>query len=126
MNEYGDIYLQREKLAVGQKVYDQIKEMAYIKTSPWEHLIPIENEKFDNTLPYVKRSNRNEWVRVNLLGKVIVADDGKCQSGDYCKIYTGKLEAKQGTVVPAKDTDDVKKYYVIRRVSEKTILILNK
>lgn len=124
-NEYGDVYLQRERLAVGSKEYDQNGEMAYIRTKMWEHLIPINNPAYKENLQYVKRSNRQEWVRVNLLGKCIVEDDGKCIPGQYCTLYTGKMKQKLGTVKPATDKSEVK-FYVLKRLTQKTILILNK
>lgn len=124
-NEVGDIYLKKEKLAVGQKVYDQILELNYIQTKPWEHFIPIENQYYDKNKEYIPRTKRVEWVRVNLLGKVIVRDNGECKAGQYCQPYTGKLIKNFGTAVPATD-DNVKKYYVLERLSNNTILILNK
>lgn len=124
-NEYGDRYLKKEKLAVGNKVYDQFEEMSYIHTRPWEHLIPIENEEFDKNMRYVPRTDRPEWIRVNLLGKVIVYDNGECTPGQYCKPYTGKNMKKCGQAIPATEDDKVK-YYVLSRYSDTTILILNK
>lgn len=124
-NEVGDIYLQKEKLAVGQKVYDQVLELNYIQTRPWEHYIPIENKYLDKNKEYIPRTKRGEWVRVNLLGKVIVRDNGECKPGQYCQPYTGKLIKNFGTAVPATD-ENVKKYYVLERLSQNTILILNK
>lgn len=124
-NEYGDIYLQKERLAVGEKVYDQFLEMSYIKTKPWEHFIPIKNPKFDQNKKYFKRTNRQEWVMVNLLGKVIVKDDGTCVPGEYCTLVNSKLKNKQGTVTKASPNDTVK-FYVLSRISKETILILNK
>ena len=47
-NEFGDLYLRKERLAVGQKLYDQYAEMNYIETRMWEHYIPINNKYFDN------------------------------------------------------------------------------
>ena len=122
---YGDIYLRKEKLAVGEKVYDQLNEMNYIRTRPWEHYIPITNPQYNKDAQYVKRSNRIEWVNVNLMGKAIVVDNGKCEPGKYCMPYTGKVKALYGSAVPA--TDNAKhKYYVLARLSEKTILVFNK
>ena len=114
-NEYGDVYLRKERLAVGGKQYDQNEEMAFIKTWAWEHLIPITNKSFNPEAKYVKRSNRQEWVRVNLLGKCVVEDDGKCVPGEYCTLYKGKVKAKQGTVKPATDKSEIK-FYVILKV----------
>jgi hypothetical protein len=129
-NEYGDIYLQKERLAVGEKIYDQVNEINYIKTRPWEHFIRIPNKSYDDKKQYVKRSNRQEWVRVNLMGKVIIEDNGKCIPGGYCKPYEGKLIENFGTVVPVEENEQVKEgtptYYVLTRITEKTIIILNK
>lgn len=122
-NEYGDVYLQREKLAVGEKQYDQLNEMAFIHTRPWEHLIPITNPDFNAELRYARRSDREEWIRVNLIGKVIVEDDGTCEPGKYCTPYVGKMKQKQGTAIPADEKEKIK-FYVIKRISNKTIMIL--
>lgn len=124
-NEFGDLYLRKEKLAVGNKVYDQFEEISYILTRPWEHLIPIENEKFNKNLQYKKRSDREEWIRVNLIGKTIVYDNGECTPGGYCKPYIGKNMKKVGQAVPATENDELK-YYVLGRYSDTTIMILNK
>lgn len=124
-NEYGDMYLKKEKLAVGTKVYDQVNEINFIKTYPWEHFVPIENQYYRKDLKYAKRTQRQEWIRVNLMGKVVVFDDGTCKPGQWCAPYEGKIKELQGSAVPAKD-NDTRKFYVLERVSEKTILILNK
>lgn len=121
----GDILLQKEVLAVGQKLYDEGNEMAFIKTFPWEHLIRIENKQYDPTKNYVKRSNRNEWIRVSLLGKTFVKDDGTLKPGDYCKPYVGKIKNLWGKAVKAEKTD-VNKYYVLNRVSDDVVMILYK
>lgn len=120
-DEYGDIYMTNETLAVGIKRYDNNKEMSYIETSKYDHLIPIKNDKYDANKNYVKRSNRPEWCSVVLLGKCIVTDYGKCQPGSYCKPYASRYIEESGIVVPSN-----KGYYVIRRISDKTIMILLK
>ena len=124
-NEYGDTYLRKERLAVGTKVYDQVNEINFIKTYPWEHFVPIENQYYKKDLQYVKRTNRQEWIRVNLMGKCVVFDNGTCKAGSWCKPYNGKIKELQGSAIPA-NPDDETKFYVIERVSEKTILVLNK
>lgn len=124
-NQYGDLYLRKEKLAVGEKVYDQLNEMNYIKTRPWEHFIPIENKYFNKEAKYVKRSNRAEWTRVNILGKCIVFDDGKCKAGEYCTFYNGKIKENYGMAVPA-DENTEQKWYVLERLSDTTVMILYK
>lgn len=124
-NQYGDLYLRKEKLAVGEKVYDQLNEINYIKTRPWEHFVTIDNKYFNKDLKYVKRSNRGEWVRVNILGKCIVYDAGQCKPGEYCTFYKGKLKENYGMAVPATDADN-QKWYVLERLSETTVMILYK
>lgn len=124
-NEYGDLYLRKEKLAVGEKVYDQLNEINYIRTRPWEHFIPINNKYYDEKQKYVKRTSRIEWVRVNLMGKCIVHDGGTCKPGEYCTPYTGKMKENFGTAVPAVGTEK-NQYYVLERLSENTILIFYK
>lgn len=122
-NEVGDLYLRKEKLAVGQKVYDEVLEFNYIMTRPWEHFIAIENEKYDSSKKYVPRTGRIEWVKVNLIGKCVVRDDGSCVPGQFCKPYDGKLKIKFGTAVPATKGEH-NSFYVLQRLTDKTILIL--
>lgn len=122
--ETGDILLQKEKLAVGQKVYDEQNELAFIQTRPWEHYIKIQNKAFENK-EYTKRSNRFEWIRVSLLGKTFVKDDGTLQPGDYCTPYTGKIKDMWGKAVKASDKSK-NKYYVLSRISDNVIMILYK
>lgn len=123
-NEVGDLFLTKEKLAVGQKVYDEVLELNYIQTRPWEHYIPIENKYYDKNKQYVPRNARPEWVRVNLMGKVVLRDNGKCVPGQYCQPYSGKLKKYFGTAKPYESGEN--KYYVLERLSENTILVLNK
>lgn len=124
-NEYGDAYMKKEILSIGEKQYDQVNEMSYIATKPYINFTPIETEGLDKSIKYVKRSNRKEWVRVNLMGKCIVEDNGKCIPGKYCTIYKGKDKKRQGTAIPATLKSTIK-YYVLKRISDNTILILNK
>lgn len=124
-NEYGDTYMQKERLAVGNKVYDQIEEFSYIRTFPYEQYIPIQNKEFDKNKKYSKRTERNEWVSVTMMGKAIVRDDGKCEAGQYCAPNFSKITEQAGIAVPS-SKDDKNSYYVLRRVSEKTIMILVK
>ena len=124
-NEYGDMYLVKERLAVGEKVYDQINEINFIKTRPWEHYVPIQNKYFNKDVQYVKRTNRQEWIRVNLIGKCVVFDDGQCTPGQWCMPYSGKIKELQGSAIQH-DGKCENKFYVLERISDKTILILNK
>lgn len=122
-NNVGDNFLKKEVLAVGIKQYDQNLEMSYISTRPYEHYKKIENEAYNKDLKYVKRSNRNEWVRVNMLGKTIVIDDGTCNAGEYCMPYIGDELDKMGTAT--KWCEGNRGFYVLARLTENSILILN-
>ena len=124
-NEYGDGYFQKKQIAVAEKQYDDINELSYIKTSSKEVYAPLINDFFDPDKTYIPRYNRQEWSRVNLLGKCIVEDNGQCVAGEYCTLYQGNNKEKEGTAIPANDTDN-NKWYVLNRVSEKTIFILFK
>lgn len=124
-NEYGDIYLTKETLAVGNKEYDQLNEISYIHTMPWSHYIPIPTKEYQQGKQYVPRSQRPEWIRVNLLGKAIVKDNGKCKPGQWCTPIASPLTDQAGTVKPCGKTGKLK-YYVLERVSDHTVLILNK
>lgn len=123
-NEVGDLFLQKEKLAVGQKVYDEVLEFNYIVTRPWEHFITVPNKLYDPERQYIPRTARQEWVKVNLIGKCIVRDNGKCEAGGWCKQYEGKLKQLYGTAIPVGKTYKGQKFYVLQRLSDKTILIL--
>lgn len=124
-NEYGDIYMTKERLAVGQKDYDQLEEFSYIRTFPYEQYIPVESDLFDKNIKYAKRSERLEWVGVIMLGKAIVRDDGKCVPGQYCRPQFSEINEDAGIAVPADRIDD-NSFYVIDRFSENTIVILVK
>ena len=121
-NDYGDVYMRKERLAVGKKDYDQLNEFAFIRTFPYEQYIPVDNPEYDNNKNYVKRTNRNEWVNVIIKGKTIVKDNGKCEPGKYCTPVFSDIYEEAGTVVPAQETDK-NSYYVISRISNDTILI---
>lgn len=124
-NEVGDFYMKEETLAVGVKQYDQDLEMAYIMTKPWKHHIKIINPKYNKELKYVPRTNRPEWVRVTILGKAIVCDNGQCTPGEYCQPYYGEDMQRAGCAIPAIRSAQ-NSFYVLERVSPTTIKILVK
>ena len=125
-NEVGDIFMEKETLAVGNKVYDQHLEMAYIQTRPWDHYIKIKNKEFDDSLKYIPRTSRKEWTRVTIVGKAIVIDDGSCTPGQFCRPYSGIDMLKAGHAVPAEPDYNGSKYYVLDRVTDKSITIVMK
>ena len=123
-SEVGDRFLKKEHIAVGTKQYDQLMEMSYIQTSPYEYLNTVPSKYYNKDIKYKKRSNRNEWVRVNLLGKVIVEDDGSCQPGGYCQpVVNANYNIECGKAT--KYNSGFYKYYVLRRLTENTIEIIN-
>ena len=122
-NEYGDCFLQEKDKAVAVNVYDDINEMPYIATYKDTEVVPVINEQFDKSRIYKKRSDRPEWIRVNLLGKCIVVDDGICQPGQLCTV------GENGIAVPAETPNNwpyVNKFRVIDRLTENTIMIFYK
>ena len=105
--------------------YDQQNEFSYISTKHYEQYTRILSKNYDEKENYIKRTNRNNWVKVNILGKCVVNDDGLCTPGEYCTMYIGKDKGKWGHAIPAKDDDKIK-FYVLARYSDNTILILNR
>lgn len=121
-NEFEDLYLKKEDIAISNKEYDPIMEFSYLSTKKQQIYVPIENEYYDESKQYIKRSYRKEWASVILLGKAIVEDDGNCKEGEYCTLYQGEDNSKFGTVIPATDIDSFK-LLVLQRLSEKSILV---
>lgn len=125
-NEVGDRFLKNDRIAIGVKVYDQINEFSYISTRPYDHYVNVNTDGYDPNQKYVKRSNRKEWVRVNLVGKVIVRDNGKCNPGEYCQPSQkiGKLKMGVGYAEPADFKVLGWKFFVSQRITENTIEII--
>lgn len=122
-NEVGDTLMQEETLAVGIKVYDQHKEMSYITTRPWKHYVKIPSETYKPDQKYAKRTSRNEWTRVTLLGKAIVVASDDVNPGSFCMPYTGDDMQLAGTAVPW-DGESSARFYVLDRVSSTTVTIV--
>lgn len=121
--ETGDLLMKEETLAVGVKCYDQHNEMSYISTRPWKHYIKVPSPSYKHDMPYTKRTSRNEWVRVALLGKTVVIDNGTCTPGKYCQPYVGDDMQKAGTAVPW-DGNSEARFYVLERISENAVMIV--
>lgn len=122
-DEIGDYYVKLERLAVGVKQYDQDLEMSYIKTQPYDHYVKVINPLYDSTRKYIKRSKRVEWVRVNILGKVIVRDDGTCVPGEYCTPKVSEDYSECGLATKYVDGMTTPKYYVMSRVTDHSVMI---
>ena len=118
-NEYGDIFLKEKDKAVAVNAYDDINEMPYIATYKDIDVVPVINNDFDKKKEYIKRSDRPEWIRVHLLGKCIVVDNGECQPGQYC------LVGDNGIAVPSHSKVNFG-YYVLERLTDNTIMIFFK
>lgn len=120
-NEYGDVRVHKKIIVEGHKVYDDKDEFNYIKTSTKEKYVPNKSPVYDESMVYVKRTNRKSWVPVTLIGKCIVKDYGGCIPGEYCTVYNGDDVEKFGTAIPSKTG-----WRVLSRYSKDTIMILYK
>ena len=113
-NEYGDILI--KKSSENENAANNIYGI---------NVTPLINESYDKQLAYKKRSDRTEWVRVNLIGKCIVEDNGECKPCQWCTV------GKNGIAIPYIDfsqnsQNSQSKYYVIDRISDNTIMIFFK
>ena len=124
-DNYGDYYVKQEFLAVGNKEYDQQNEFSFIRTFPYSVYKKIQSDEFDENEKYIPRTMRAEWIRVNLVGKCIVQDNGKCEPGKFCSPYAGTDATQAGIAVPSKSKLALR-FLVLKRLSDNTILILNR
>ena len=122
VNEYDKRKTETKYIAVGNKNYDQLNEISFVRTFPYEVIKNVISSDFDVSKHYIQRDKRINWTRVNLLGKCIVKDNGKCVPGKWCQPYVGPEYEKCGSAIPAKKNDQLK-FYVLSRVSPNTILI---
>ena len=122
-NSVGDVFMKEETLAIGVKCYDQHNELSYISTRPWKHYVKVPNKYLDKEKKYVQRTSRNEWVRVTLLGKALVEDDGSLVPGEFCMPYIGDDIQKAGTAVKW-DGKSNHKFYILERMTDNTVLIV--
>jgi len=83
---------------------------------------PVIDECYNNELPHKVRSERDEWIPVGLLGKLLVIDNGTCEVNKYCKV------ADDGTAIPYnKSTDgDIPHWRVIKRYNDTRVFIIFK
>ena len=122
-NEYGDCLLQEKDKATPINANDDAEEYPYIATYKDNEVVPVINDAFDKSRIYKKRSDRPEWIRVNLLGKCIVTDNGECQPGKFCTV------GKNGIAIPTDISNGmpyVNTWYVIDRLTDNTIMIFFK
>ena len=122
-DKYGDIYLKKSTIIKSKKCYDDVEELSYISTFPEETITPIINNNYDSSKNFIPRTDRLEWIRVCLLGKCIIEDDGSCIPGKFCSPYVGHDKSLYGTCTHSEEKTSL---YVIARISSNTILALNK
>ena len=84
--------------------------------------VPVINENYDSSKNYINRTNREEWIPVGLLGKLLVIDNGKCKVNGFCKV------AADGTAeeyIKSRD-GDIPHWRVIKRLNENKVFIIFK
>lgn len=114
--------------SVGNKEYDQLEELPYIRTFPYKALKKAETGEFKENVQWIPREARQEWIPVNYSGKTVLEDNGKCVPGEFASPYKGGDYSMAGTAVPS-DSEEAEtsiKVYVMKRLSDHTILVLNK
>lgn len=77
----------------------------------------IINPDYDPTREYESRENRKEWSAIGLVGKLVVIDDGTCQTNGYCKVADGGI---------ATNSTEKTAYRVLSRLDDNHIKILLK
>lgn len=122
-NDYNDPLMRNVKIVKATCYWDDKHEMEIIKTEPEYVYNPIISTQYDKDKEYVQRLDRDTWYNVILLGKCIVTDNGHCIPGEYCEPYCGSDMKLFGTAVPSINSQ-WKRFYVMSRISEKTIMIL--
>ena len=76
---------------------------------------PVMNPGFDPGRAYVTREKRPEWVKVGLLGRLLVRDDGTLTAGGYCRPGMNGIAAASHTG-----------YRVLKRTGPNQVTILMK
>lgn len=106
-----------EDYAIPEEYYDGVNQDGSIESilvSPAESgKRPKSNPGYDQSKPYIPRSQRPEWDVVGMMGVLTVRDDGTCKPNLYCKVIDGGIAS-------ASD----KGYRVLKRVADNVIKIL--
>lgn len=76
---------------------------------------PVLNPEWDAAQEYIPRQEREEWVAVGIVGKLLVRDDGTCVPGGYCR------PDQNGAATSSADG-----YRVMKRTGERQIRIFMK
>lgn len=118
----GGYLYEKKEIAVGNKIYDQNNEMNIMRTYPYTVHKKIKSGLYKENSEYAQRTTRPEWQAVTINGKCIVYDDGTCKPGEWCKPKLCTDYDSAGIATAGVNGDE--KYYVLRRLSENTVLII--
>ena len=94
-------------------IFGRIIQETIIDDNGQEHNQDKINPEYDETLEYIPRSERPEWVPVGMVGQIVAVDDGTCEVGGFC--YPGDAGVA---------TASLQGYYVMERKDENHILVL--
>ncbi|MNI36705.1 hypothetical protein D3C73_907660 [compost metagenome] len=75
----GNLYLDGTVISPAAADYAEMFE-----TADGQAIEPVLNPDWNASLEYIPRNERDEWVAVGIVGKLLVRDDGSCQPGGYC------------------------------------------
>ena len=92
---------------VSNEILEELKKLDPMDTDDF-------TPEYDQSLPYIQRKYRKEWIPVGFMGKIIMYDNGECVPGMRCSC------GSDGRAVPGN------KWKVLDRISDKTIRILFK
>lgn len=110
---YEDVEAPEKTMEITNPETDK-KEIIVIEPAHVEHRQKI-NPDYDNTQPYIPRSERLEWDTVGLLGKLVVIDDGTCEVNGWCKPRENGAATK---------SEEQTRYRVIGRIDNAHIRVL--
>ncbi|WP_151737362.1 peptidase G2 autoproteolytic cleavage domain-containing protein [Paenibacillus tengchongensis] len=79
MDEWGRVQLQEVEVPEVKDELGNVVRAAFIKKEP------VLSPEWDGSQEYIPRREREEWVAVGIIGKLLVRDDGTCEPGGYCR-----------------------------------------
>lgn len=123
-NDDGAYILEKKYIAVGNKAYDQNREMNIVRTFPYQVTKKIVSDIYNSNKQYIPRLNRIEWSPICLVGKCIVQATSDVKAGGYCKPIISDNYEECGKATVWHDGDTEPKFYVLSRISENSVEIL--
>ena len=111
----------------GQFLLQCIFQVKQFKTELFNLFVLVIREQFVCIQFFgIRQELRCKECAVNVLGKVIVRDNGECVPGQFCEPVVGTKDKEfVGTAKPAEKDSKLPKFYVLERLSSNSILILN-